>query len=71
MNSQRNISILVLALGFLAVAGLAGQADYEDAVLEQAAYCANVSLYNSSAGTQGWPDYNHNYSELCGKNSTL
>ncbi len=60
--------IIIGTVCVLILAGLAGQSDYEDALLEQAAYCDNVTLYHATAGTQGWPDYNRNYSELCEKN---
>ena len=60
--------ISVCAVGFVLLAGIAGNADYADAVLAERAYCANVTLYHASAGTQGWPDYNSNYSEICKEN---
>ena len=59
-----------VALGtalFLLLAGIAGQADYEDAVLQEQAYCANVELYRATEGEKGWPDYNENYNEICTK----
>ena len=52
-------------LGFLLMAGIAGQADYEDAVLQEQVYCANVELYRATNGEKGWPDYNENYAEIC------
>ena len=52
-------------LVFLLLAGLAGQADYEDALREEAVYCANVKQYKASAGEQGWPDYRDVYNTMC------
>ena len=71
MRSDNNIRwgwVSIGAVGFLLLAGIAGQADYEDAVLQEQAYCRNVALYHATAGEQGWPDYNENYSELCEEN---
>jgi hypothetical protein len=66
-----NLGLGAAVLGVLLLAGIAGNADLEDAVLEQAAYCANVTLYHASAGTKGWPDYNSNYSEICKENQNI
>jgi hypothetical protein len=63
-----NLSLGAAVLGVLMLAGIAGNADYADAVLAERAYCANVTLYHASAGEQGWPDYNSNYSEICKEN---
>ena len=60
--------VCVGGIVFLLLAGIAGKADYEDALLQEQAYCSNVTLYRATGGEQGWPDYNENYSELCGKN---
>lgn len=65
-TNWRWVSIGVLTVVILA--GLAGRADYEDAVLEENAYCANVNDYNLSNGARGWPDYNNNYNEICVEN---
>ena len=59
--------VAIGTLGFLLLAGLAGQADYEDALREESAYCSNVELYRATGGEKGWPDYNENYNENCTK----
>lgn len=62
-----------LGVGVVAVmllAGIAGQSDYEMALLEERAYCANVALYHASAGEQGWPDYRLLYNSMCAKYSS-
>ena len=59
--------VAIGTLGFLLLAGLAGQADYEDALREEAAYCSNVELYRATEGEKGWHDYNENYNEICTK----
>jgi|LauGreDrversion4_2_1035121.scaffolds.fasta_scaffold2701220_1 hypothetical protein len=70
MREGDNIRWPWVAVGFIVfilLAGLAGQSDYEDAVREEALYCANVALYKATSGEQGWPDYNKNYNEICKK----
>ena len=69
-NTDANSSInwrwvVIGTLAFLLLAGIAGQMDYEDAVLQEQAYCANVELYRATEGEKGWPDYNENYNEIC------
>ena len=59
--------VIVAMLIFLGLASIAGRSDYEDALREEALYCANVALYKATGGQQGWPDYNENYSEICKK----
>lgn len=68
--TTNNIRWGYVALGlliFIVLAGIAGQADYEDALLQERAYCENVRLFNETGGKQGWPDYNENYDEMCVK----
>lgn len=52
---------------FLIVAGLVGQADYEDALVQERAYCEQVDLFKQTNGEKGWPDYNENYNSVCAK----
>ena len=66
------LSDIKLGVGVVAVmllAGIAGQSDYEMALLEERAYCASVTLYHASAGEQGWPDYRLLYNSMCAKYS--
>lgn len=68
MHKQYNkLWISIGAIGFVLVAGWAGQSDHEDAVLAEQAYCRNVTLYHASAGEQGWPDYRELYNVMCVK----
>ena len=64
----KTLWIVLAVAGFVVLAGIAGQCDYEDAVREEALYCANVALYKATDGVKGWPDYNENYDEICKKN---
>ena len=65
-----NASVSVLAaLALLVLAGIAGTMDYEDELLEERAYCAQVTLHHASAGEHGWPDYRELYSTMCAKYS--
>lgn len=51
----------------LTLAGIAGQSDYEAAVLEERAYCASVTQYMATGGSKGWPDYRGLYTDMCAK----
>lgn len=66
-NSYNKLWISVGAVGFLLLAGLVGRSDYEDALVAEQAYCANVTLYYATAGEQGWPDYRDMYNIMCVK----
>jgi hypothetical protein len=55
------------AVGFLLLAGWAGNSDYEDALVAEQAYCERVTLYYATAGEQGWPDYRDMYNIMCAK----
>lgn len=57
--------ISIGAIGFFLVMGFAGNADYEDALLAERGYCRNVTLYYTSGGELGWPDYEGYYSTVC------
>lgn len=57
------------AIGFFLIMGFAGNADYEDALLAERAYCENVERYIQTNGKEGWPDYNENFDEICVKYS--
>lgn len=49
-----------LALGFVAIValmGLAGGDDYQEALDEHAHYCKMINLFKISNGKSGWPDY--------------
>jgi hypothetical protein len=56
------VAVAVLALGFV----VAMSGDYQEQQQIDANYCQMVKLYKDSAGSNGWPDYNGNYSEVCG-----
>jgi len=32
---------------------------------QQSMYCEMVSTYQETKGEYGWPDYQHNYDEVC------
>lgn len=53
----------------LTLAGIAGQSDYEAALLEERAYCASVTQYMATQGSEGWPDYRLLYDSMCVKYS--
>ena len=63
MNSFSGaVAVAVLALGVL----VATSGDYQEQQQIDANYCQMVKLYKESAGSNGWPDYRGNYSEVCG-----
>ena len=54
-NLAKNI---IIAAFFVALVGIVGQMDYEDAIAEADLYCQNVH-----AGV--WPDYEGTYAKEC------
>jgi hypothetical protein len=69
---NNNINWVWVGVGFVVfilLAGLAGQADYEDAQLQEQAYCANVKEFKETNGQKGWPDYRELYDVMCIKES--
>lgn len=61
-----NWRFLAVAVGiFILLAGWAGTQDYKDAVQAEAAYCENVYRFYATGGSEGHPDYNQNYADIC------
>lgn len=58
---------VLAAVGFILIAGLVGQSDYEDALMEEQKYCEMVNEYDMSNGERGWPDYKDIYDSACAK----
>jgi len=56
MSDKIKLSFALLAL--LLLMGVVGRMDYEDAKLEEIAYCHNVK-------NGVWPDYENIYKEIC------
>lgn len=61
---QRKVYGGFLVLLLLAIYGLVGEMDYDDAVLERNQYCDMVRAHQHDPST-GWPDYRHSYSTEC------
>jgi hypothetical protein len=58
----------VLIIGIVLVLfafGIAGQGDYEEAVLQQDIYCEFVELWEKTDGQDGHPDFRGVYDETC------
>lgn len=53
------ITIIIL----IALMGLLGSFDRHDSKNKQSTYCEMVTLYKTSGGTDGWPDFDRKYSE--------
>ena len=55
-----------LLVAFLSlVFGLVGEADYQDALNEEALYCQQTLLFKRTNGQSGWPDYQGNREKIC------
>jgi len=55
-----------LMVAFLSlVFGLVGEADYQDALDEEALYCQQTLLFKRTNGQSGWPDYKKIREEIC------
>lgn len=52
------LNIIILAFLFFVAMGFVGNSDKKEAEMQQDEYCQNVS-------DKTWPDYNHNYKEVC------
>ena len=48
--------IAVVLLILLAM-GAVGSGDYQEAVMLQEEYCANLAVWDASGGSEGWPPY--------------
>jgi hypothetical protein len=48
---------VIIILLILVVMGLVGSGDYQEAVLLQKEYCANLAVWDASGGEDGWPPY--------------
>lgn len=62
--SEHIWALLMVALLSL-VFGLVGEADYQDALDEEALYCQQTLLFKRTGGQSGWPDYQGNREEIC------
>jgi len=62
--SEHIWAFLVVAFLIL-VFGLVGEADYQDALDEEALYCQQTLLFKRTNGQSGWPDYKKIREEVC------
>lgn len=62
MNKLTLLTCLaVIMIGYT----LVSTADVEDAKVAQNHYCHMVTIYKSSKGEQGWPDYKRIFDKVC------
>tara|TARA_R100001510_G_scaffold53425_1_gene55016 strand:+ start:246 stop:440 length:195 start_codon:yes stop_codon:yes gene_type:complete len=47
------------------ILGLVGEADYQDALDQEALYCQQTLLFKRSGGQSGWPDYKGIREKVC------
>ena len=55
---NRKLIVIAGIVAFVALLGMAGQMDFEDAKAEEALYCDNVK-------NGVWPDYDGIYADVC------
>ena len=47
------------------ILGLVGEADYQDALDQEALYCQQTLLFKRTGGQSGWPDYKGIREKVC------
>ena len=47
------------------ILGLVGEADYQDALDQEALYCQQTLLFKRTGGQSGWPDYKGIKEKVC------
>jgi len=57
--------IIVSVILFLFMLGIVGQADYEEALMQQDIYCEFVELWEQTNGRDGHPDFRGIYETAC------
>jgi hypothetical protein len=63
---ERNVLVIPLVVTSLLLVLAVMTGDFEDSKQRVENYCEMHRLYLKSNGENGWPDYNGNYSEVCG-----
>lgn len=56
--------IIAISLG-ITLGLVAWLSNTEEPTAQQQNYCEMVGIWNDTEGEYGWPDYNHNYDEVC------
>jgi hypothetical protein len=68
---MKELSTDAIALGIIAIIliitafGIAGQGDYEEALVIEQEYCEMVELWGQTNGRDGHPDWRKLYSTVC------
>lgn len=62
---SEDIWALLFVGAFSLIFGLVGNADYQDALDEEALYCQQTLLFKRTGGQSGWPDYKDIREEVC------
>ena len=62
---SEHITALLLVGVLSLIFGLVGNADYQDALKEEALYCQQTLLFENSNGQYGWPDYKEVREKVC------
>lgn len=68
---MKELSTDAMALGIIAIIliitafGIAGQGDYEEALVIEQEYCEMVKLWGQTNGRDGHPDWRKLYSTVC------
>lgn len=64
---MKRITVILLCVSSLAGIATAGTIGASDEQQTTGKYCEMVSLYKSTGGESGWPDYQHNFKFQCSK----
>lgn len=67
---KKKIFTIIALLSVFGLLGVAGQMDYEDAIMAEKHYCEMVTAYKESNGQYGWPDFKNIYLSACDKATT-
>ena len=54
---------IIILISIIAALAVVGNADVQEAEMQQARYCENVAAWDESNGQTGWPPYNGR--EMC------
>ena len=60
---MKQLALTAAIVGIIAALAVVGNADVQEAEMQQARYCEMVAAWDASNGETGWPPYNGR--EMC------
>jgi hypothetical protein len=54
----KRYQVIIAVVAFIALAGIVGKSDFEEAERQEVEYCEMVKLWKQTKGQAGWPAYN-------------